>query len=93
MSADSWAICPKCRQETERIQNEAQSLYGKIPYSDWNDMIKDLPDEEDYPTEFREEYWIWTDKDGIFHVDYNGECQKCEFEVKFEHSHNVMEDE
>lgn len=42
MSADNWALCPKCRQkaiaETEQLRATAAEAYGKVPVEEFDNL-------------------------------------------------------
>lgn len=95
MSADNWAVCPRCRQRAkdkcdEAISAHAQALreaYGKVSPDEYADLAKNQPekfDEDDMADDFREDYEVGVYyKDGAarFCCDYSGECEKCGFTI------------
>lgn len=98
MSADSWAICPKCRATRiakrsaglERARKDVSSGYGKVSPEEyaqlvhvWETLVRTPGVDEEC---FREDYSVGTHEDGIFSVIYNGECNICKFTVRFKHS-------
>lgn len=99
MSADNWRICPKCKavQEDKRAADlasadaAAQEAYGKLRIAQFEslrraaDKLRAAPATREET--FREDFYIGTDENGLFTVDYHGKCQSeaCKFTVKFKH--------
>ena len=88
MSADNWAICPKCEANDEiELENEAKWLeenYGKVDADNWLAARERHHAHQNLPTEntLREDYdiGVW---DGEFHVNYRGRCTKCGYTLKY----------
>ena len=78
MSADNWGICPKCKQKQE-------SLYGKVSEEEY---LKTLNKKNEYT--LREDYEIYTDENGKFHIDYACSCSKCKFTFEYAFSKNIL---
>jgi len=49
---------------------------------------KDAPKEQSET--LREDFEVWMDEDGEFHVDYRSHCQVCGFGHKFAHTEKVL---
>lgn len=88
MSADNWAVCPKCA-ETRRVALEdakktLEKSYGKIPVDAYLQLreqtekqLTELP-----PESLREDYSIGI-YCGEFSVNYTGRCQSCQYEYRY----------
>ena len=94
MSADNWAICPRCVATKERDLAAAQAAidaaYGKVPVAEFDAMRQELDakrTEEIKPT-FREDYEIGVYDDEFF-VSYKGRCTVCDLEHRFERSETL----
>jgi len=89
MSADNWAICPKCKKEhkvkREEALKQARALYGRIPLEQYEKQLQDalnIPIEID--ESLREDYEIGVTRGGKFYVDYGCMCE-CGFKFSFKH--------
>lgn len=82
MSADNWAICPKCLRRAELRAAAARatvnSAYGTIPVEEWEARKAELVDvdPEEHRT-FREDYEIYGAETGEITVSYAGRCTEC----------------
>lgn len=94
MSADNWAVCPKCKAEHERSKAEfaerVEESYGKVPAAKWEEMKLQLA-EFDKPLEatFREDYEQGVDEDGEYSCSYHGGCRVCNCEHLFKITQKV----
>lgn len=91
MSADNWGVCPRCKKNFRGVKvdkkRETEAAYGKVSASEYLAMVAELantPNDEIEET-LREDYEIYTDEDGLFVVEYNGECSVCDYHVVFKH--------
>ena len=77
MSADNWAVCPKCKI---RIDKERDELIQKVSSA-----------YVEYPRELREDYEQGIDEDGEYGVNYRGRCKHegCGFVFKYDFSVEV----
>jgi len=92
MSADSWAICPKCKEKAKQVQadllSRVETDYGKVPADEYLELVE----QSKQPLELEHtlaEYWelgIWK---GKFEVSYRASCGTCGFSHKFEHNEKV----
>lgn len=89
MSADNWGICPKCNIKFKEDQEKAEELYGKIPVEEYKKMLSETKDPEDNTSTLREDYEVWTDKEGLFQVSYRCSCEKCGFEFNYEYKEKL----
>ena len=85
MSADNWGICPKCYQSKFKKMKDS---YGKVSQEEYLKMINRNPLLD---ATLREDYEIWTDKDGTFNIIYNCHCEECNFTYKYKFEKNLME--
>ena len=100
MSADNWAMCPRCKANREDAAGLAHETaiksYGKVSVTEFDE----LRDEADRLSElinnppgagqgrtFREDWEICGAEDGEVFVSYRGACQTCGLSLKFEHVH------
>ena len=94
MSADNWAICPKCEithlRQQQRAFDRAQDAYGKVTSEEYEKMMNAarLQKESTIKESLREEFEI-----GIlgmeFEVSYSGHCSKCQFDFNFSHKEKL----
>lgn len=94
MSADRWAICPKCKQTEEQKRDaaikKAKAKYGKVPEEQYRQEIKKAEATIHLQSSFREDFEQGMDEDGTYSLTYNGECSKCGFTHTYEFSQNVL---
>ena len=84
MSADNWAICPKCKDKAIKAY-EARVLglaekYGKIPPEEYIKASRDVHNVEELEETLREDYEFYLDDNGMFHAVY---CAGCDFSFEF----------
>jgi hypothetical protein len=96
MSADNWAVCPKCLAadvaEYEARADKFAAAYGKVPedeYKRLRDEVGDHPTQADREPTFREDYDIGTSGDGVFVVSYRGGCANCDLNHTFNHRNQI----
>lgn len=88
MSADNWAICPRCLEGGREAHDEAvqavMATYGKIPVDEFDAKRAALPqlDPEKFRT-FREDYEFYGADAGEVVADYSGHCSQCGLGVDF----------
>lgn len=89
MSADNWAICPRCVARAQKANLESQQGFSEIAAKLTPDQLKLVQtavrpvNEEDF-REFREDYEIYI-ADGKVKVSYSGHCQTCKLGLDFDH--------
>jgi len=95
MSANNWAVCPRCllraERERERKLEEAAAAYGKVDRAAWLEMQAAAGDSVkpgDFET-FREDYGLGVDEGGGFKVEYAGSCDACGLRFGFRHEAQV----
>lgn len=88
MSADNWAICPRCsaRQLREIRDREAaaNAAYGVLPIAEWkvlDEAARLIPAPKQT---LREDYEIGVVEDRLC-IDYSGSCYECRLTVRFTH--------
>jgi hypothetical protein len=83
MSADNWAVCPRCKikrdSEIQAEMNRVAASYGNVPVEEFDaarsllaDKINTIPDRT-----FREDYEFYGVEDGTLHISYSGNCGVC----------------
>lgn len=91
MSADNWAICPRCvagaQAECVAEQDRVMATYGTVPIAEFDAARAALLsfDPEKYRT-FREDYEFYGAEEGEVCADYSGHCSKCGLGVDFKAS-------
>jgi len=88
MSADNWAICPRCvkraREKLTACTGDVVMSYGQVPLEDFVRAQASLApvDPEQFRT-FREDYEIHGASEGAIRVDYGGGCDVCGLTLSF----------
>ena len=89
MSADNWAICPRCikraRQRHDAEVATVVATYGKVPVEDFDAARAAIADvkPEDFRT-FREDYEFYGAESGEVVAAYSGHCEECGLGLDFE---------
>ncbi len=97
MSADNWAICPRClmlaSSEQEARFQAAVDAYGKVPAEEYERLRAEAqqPFDEDGFQTFREDYEIYGASEGTITVSYSGHCSKCNLGLDFKHERTFYE--
>ena len=93
MSADNWAICPKCKEKNDELNKkrilDTAKKYGKIPAEEYITLAKETSKPIEIEETMREDYEIGVDEDGVFNVDYFCSCAKCGFKYAYKHSESA----
>jgi hypothetical protein len=88
MSADNWAVCPRCKQDAIRAREDKQlaadKAYGTAPPEEYLAMLKAIDGPLVFAETFRENYEQGV-RDGIYYVGYHGKCSECGLTHKFKH--------
>lgn len=85
MSADNWAICPKCHEAFEKklieFDETVEKSYGKVPPEEYIRLIAQRAELEtkEEPTTLREDYEQGI-LEGEYFLRYSGYCDVCKFE-------------
>lgn len=99
MSADNWAVCPKCLKESQdewaKDHEELLSKYGKIDAEEFVRLKINFPPRPEWNTteaSVREDYEIFFKNDDLtFNIYYIGECIQCGWGHKHEsHTHLTL---
>lgn len=94
MSADNWARCPKCADETRAeiagAFAAADGAYGKVSVAEYTSMVERAKQmaaeaEGDMNRTFREDYEFYGAESGMVHGTYRGSCKVCGLSVKMDH--------
>jgi hypothetical protein len=92
MSADNWAVCPKCVKlanvkAAEQVTAVKES-YGKVPEQEYTAALLALDKLPKTPADigenFREDYEIYGAESGVITVSYSGHCSRCGLGLDFE---------
>ena len=96
MSADNWALCPKCvvqadREYTILVQNlaEAYGVRSEAEYLGLAEAVAKGSRSRRMDNNFREDYEIYGAEDGVVKVNYHGQCTECGVELRFETQHPI----
>lgn len=93
MSADNWALCPRCKWQSElEYRNRAQEVrdsYGKVAPEYYLETLKALETKPDLEPTFREDYELGVLDNGQFYVNYRGGCTQCGLNKEFKHDETL----
>lgn len=93
VSADNWAVCPKCKELAIKAREEkmlaAGKAYGSVPPTEYLEMLKAVDTPLVHPETFREDYELGVMADGSFYVSYSGSCKECGLSHKFKHEEQL----
>ena len=93
MSADNWAICPRCKKKTEQAQaallGRVETDYGKIAASEYLELVEQSKQPLNLEHTLREDWEIGI-YEGEFRVSYSASCETCGFSHEFEHRQPVQ---
>ncbi len=95
MSADNWAVCPRCKERNafliKAAHDSAHAAYGKLPLADFDRLRAEAAaleaEVEKLEPTLREDYEFYGVEDGEVIASYRGACTTCGLSVKFEHRH------
>jgi len=94
MSADNWAICPRCKLEEQRRYDlqlrEVATAYGRLPAEEYESMREALRNRPELATTLREDYESFITEGGRFYISYTGACQACAFRHVFKVDEQLM---
>lgn len=87
MSADNWAICPKCKNDVKEIREaftrKAEAAYGKVTEAQYKSLCDNATKEIKLEETLREDFQIYTNADGEFSVSYGCMCETCGLEFVY----------
>lgn len=94
MSADNWAICPKCDEAHQAMlakeRADLEKQYGKIPIDDFikrKARVDALPPQ---PQNTLRENWELGITGGSFEVNYHASCRNCLFKYDYKHEEKAL---
>ncbi len=94
MSADNWAICPKCKEKNDELNKkrilDTAKKYGKILAEEYVALAKETSKPIEIEETMREDYDINVYDDGVFDVAYRCSCTECGFEYVYKHSESAI---
>jgi hypothetical protein len=92
MSADNWAICPKCKEKAKRMHvnllNRIETDYGKVTANEYLELIEQSKQsiEEEHTLREDWEIGIWNNE---FFVSYRASCSVCKFSYNFKYKEEI----
>lgn len=95
MSADNWAICPKCEKmnnkKRQSLASQIKESYGQLSENEDLEMVEKFKTPTMLEETLREDYkiGIWNNE---FCTSYFASCDKCGFEHSFNHKAKIKED-
>ncbi len=97
MSANNWAVCPKCKQVAEAAKaargNKAAASYGQVSPEEYVALLEQAQAPMNLGTTLREDYEIGIRKNGEFFVSYGASCEICGFDFQFDEQRQVANSE
>jgi len=97
VSADNWAICPRCldraKAEVAAQLAVAERAYGNVPAAEYEELRAQAQtpiDPEKFRT-FREDYEFFGASEGTIVAGYSGHCGTCSLTVDFRDEHKFYE--
>jgi hypothetical protein len=97
MSADRWGECPRCRKqdrlERSVAQRDLDNLYGKVPMGEFLRKQSDLKDKPALDSTMREDYELYVDEEGIFHINFGCYCKECGLDWTFAKEIDIFQEE
>ncbi len=89
MSADRWALCPKCMEQARAaeaaLMQKIQQGYGEISEAEYHVLLEELQEMDQLPDRNLREDWELGIRDGVFKVSYYAQCMECAFVKEFTH--------
>lgn len=85
MSADNWAICPKCKKESKK---KPKIIYREACEKEYLESLKEAEELAIYS--LREDYDIRIDEAGEFYIQYSAHCEICGFDKQFNLKENLL---
>lgn len=83
MSADNWAICPKCLEleedKQEALEEKISKSYGVVSPEEYMRLVEKSRNRPSLELTLREDYEIGILNTAEFYVRYKGQCPKCGF--------------
>lgn len=87
MSANNWAVCPRCTAEQSRDRKQriekARASYGRVTPEEYDKLKREAEEPFVLTQNLREDYELGVDEDGNFSVNYRCHCQQCRFSFSY----------
>lgn len=84
MSADNWAVCPRCKyralKKFEKAGDAVQAMYGNVTVEEF-DATRAALSMDDVGHTFREDYEFYDAETGTVEATYSGGCEVCGLSV------------
>ncbi len=88
MSADNWAICPKCQKieddKHEKLVQKVEASYGKVPVDEYLSLLEKSRQLVKMDFTLREDYELGI-QDDEFYVRYSSSCKVCGFKYDYKY--------
>lgn len=93
MSADNWAMCPKCKEladhKLEVLEDKVSKAYGQVSSEEYLALVKKIEQPIKLEQTLREDYEIGI-LDEEFYVRYAGACTVCGFRYEYKHDEKLV---
>ncbi len=91
MSADNWAICPRCKEKKKvadaKRLSDVEDQYGKVSSEVYIELRQEADAVVSLSATLREDFDIGVDDEtGQFSVNYHCRCDMCGLQKQFEHN-------
>lgn len=94
MSADNWAICPKClelaQDRQEALEEKLEKSYGVVSPEQYLRLFEKSREKPKLEQTLREDYEIGILNTAEFYVRYKGACTKCGFNYEYKYDQNII---
>lgn len=94
MSADNWAICPKCQELTddrqEMLEEKLSKSYGVVPPEEYLRLFENSRKKVNLEPTLREDYEIGILNTAEFYVRYEAVCRTCGFSYAYKYDQNII---
>jgi len=101
MSADGYAVCPRCLAAAEKkLAEQAEILangYGTVSVDEYNEAVKAVNEglgpefeEGEYTGTMREDYEFYV-RGNTLHVDYGAQCRVCNLTFNLNQEHTIWD--
>lgn len=94
MSADSYALCPRCSEawhaDVELKQQRVEQAYGNVPADEYMQLLREADAVK--PLDYTLAEYVIIGVEGIagaFVVAYRCACDKCGYEFKYKHEEKL----
>ena len=97
MSADNWAICPKCKQRIQRewdaLNQKMKDAYGKVSEEEYKALLQEVEKGKPrFKRDLAEYVDVGMSDDGILLINYRAECKipNCSFTYEYRNTIDVI---